>query len=110
MDVRKIMLGEIEYEVQPLTLDALRRCGIGTAKVQLKTVTPVEAEANWYEGTYDILAAGIGMDLETFKKLRGVTLDQLLAANNVVLEVCGLIKKETKTPAPGEEDGSVKTG
>lgn len=106
MEKMKVTLGGSDYEFEPLTLGQMRAIGIGSAKMQRKTVDTVTEEANWYEGTFEIIAAATGKKLEEIVAIRGVRLGELIAANRLILDACGLIVAKADSSSAGEATGA----
>lgn len=101
MTDRKITLGGKDYPFKPLTLGQMKAVGIGSAKKTRKVTDPSAEEGNWYDGTFEIIAAGTGMTLDQVTKLEGVKLNELIDASRTILDECGLIKVTAGTAEAG---------
>jgi len=109
MTARKITLGGKDYEFKPLNLGQMKAVGIGSAKQQRKASDPAAEEANWYDGSFDVIAAALGKTVDEVMKIEGVTLPELLECNRTIFESCGLIKVKPPVAlgsASGEATGA----
>jgi hypothetical protein len=111
---RKITLGGKEFEIRPIDLGTMKRIGLGSAKMTTAPSNdPVAREGAWYDGTFEVLAAGLGKTVEEVLAIEDVTLQDLLAANRVIFEVTGLVTEKANNKKGGRspgEDGGAATG
>jgi hypothetical protein len=113
MDDRKVTLGTQELTVRPITLGVMKRLGMGAAKQRHAGANGMKreddwakAEGEWYDGTMEILSAGLGKTVAELEAIENVTFDQLNAANLRVLVVSGLATEPAKKPTTGEATGA----
>jgi hypothetical protein len=118
---RKIRLGEKDYEIAPINLGTLKLIGMGSAKAQSvdRNKDAILSEERWYEGTYEVVAAGLGWfdekekpDVKRLLRLEGIQLPEVIAAARQIYLVTGLVveKEGAKVKKPGEEAGAKATG
>lgn len=120
-----VILGGAKFPIQPLTLGLLKRIGIGAAKQQQRVyfgtpgvatpagamlVDTVATEANFYEGTVQILAEALGKKVAEVEAIPNVVLSELTLAVKEIFRVTGLMRDDStpsKAPTPsGEETGA----
>lgn len=105
-----ITLGGKDHKIVPLTLGVLKELGIGAAKQRhgaelqkSKENDWAKSEAEWYDGTYHVLGAALGMKTEELLKLEKVQLGELADAVNKIYMITGLVTLKAKKP--GEVKG-----
>lgn len=106
---RIVVLGGKEFEIGPIDLGTLKLIGIGCQRAATGGTDKVVSEAAWYDGSFDVLAAGLKLDRAAVEKLENVTLGEIIAATKKIYIITGLVTEKAAPKKPGEELGA-KTG
>lgn len=104
-----VTLGGKQFPIKPITLGQMKRIGIGGSRIQqlamigkpgidgrlIEAPDTIKREENFYSGSFEVLSAGLGMEVAAVEALEQVTLAELMEATKTIFTLCGLITAPT---------------